>query len=222
MIKKFILLIASILPWSIKKIIYRFYGFKIGKNSYVGISWLSPEKMILSEGSRIGSFTICKNISLLELGKNSRIGSLNWITGYPLLKEHNAYFLSEKKRNPCLIIGDESAITARHYIDCTSQITIGSYSTVAGIRSQFLTHSIDINISQQVSDAIAIGDYCFVGTGCIFIKGSSIPNYSVIGAGSMINSKEKENFVLYGGSPAKKIKKLDQNAKYFNRTRGVV
>lgn len=210
------------MPWFLKKRIYRLFGYVISDTSHVGFSWLYPDEMVLADGAKIGSLTFCKNIALLKLGTNSRIGALNWITGFPLIENYNGYFSDELNRFPSLILENESAITARHIFDCTNSIKIGSYTTIAGVRSQFFTHAIDINLSMQTSAGITIGDYCFIGTGCICLKGSVIPSYCVIGAGSVFNSVESDEFFLFGGIPAKKLKKLSSDLAYFHRANGVV
>tara|TARA_B110000908_G_C10253247_1_gene453557 strand:- start:820 stop:1470 length:651 start_codon:yes stop_codon:yes gene_type:complete len=216
------MLITVVFPWFIKKWVYRAFGYTISDTAHVGLSWLYPDNMILADGARVGSLTVCKNISLLKLDVNARIGALNWITGFPLIQNYQGYFSSELDRSPSLILGSESAITARHMIDCTACITIGSFSTIAGVRSQFLTHGIDISLSRQISASITVGDYCFIGTGCIFLKGCVIPNFSVVGAGSIVNSVQSEEFCLFAGVPAKKIKNIHSNAGYFLRLKGVV
>ena len=49
--------------------------------------------------------------------------------------------------------------TKYHHFDCTSNIHIGKFTTIAGYHSQFLTHSIDLYENRQDSNSILIGDY---------------------------------------------------------------
>jgi carbonic anhydrase/acetyltransferase-like protein (isoleucine patch superfamily) len=153
----------------------------------------------MEANTSIGDLTICKNIALLHMREHSLIGRGNWITGFPL--GPSPHFASETDRRPELIIGEHSAITHRHLIDCTNSITIGRFTTFAGFQSQMLTHSIDVEHSRQASAPIRIGDYCFVGTNSVLLGGSALPDYSVLGAKSLLNKAFTETHHLYGGVP---------------------
>jgi hypothetical protein len=219
--KKYIALIILIFPWSIRKKIYQFiFKYQIHSDAYIGLSWIYPDKLILHEKSKIGHLNICKNIDLIELNIHGSIGSLNLITGFPL--KSIKHFSTEYDRKPQLILKEHAAITNRHYIDCTNKVIIGKFTTVAGIRSQLLTHSVNIGTSRQESSIIEIGDYCFVGTSCVILKGTKIPNYCILGAMSLGNKHFTEPYVLYGGIPAKKIQSLDKHLEYFKREQGFI
>lgn len=221
--KKYITLIILFFPWIIRKRLYRkLFGYQISNSAYIGFSWIFPDELKLADNARIGSFTVCKNIKILDLGVNARLGSLNWITGFPILEGYTGHFSNELDRLPGLFMEQHSAITGRHIIDCTNTINIGAFSTVAGLRSQLLTHSIDIENSRQVSERIEIGKYCFIGTNSIVLKGSKVPDYSIFGSMSLINKKYEEGFSLYGGVPAKKIKNLSREYEYFSREKGYI
>ncbi len=174
----------------------------------------------MEEGSSIGHLTLCKNIDLLHLGAHSTIGRGNWITGFPL--GPSPHFYNEKDRRPQLILGEHTSITHRHLIDCTSSVTIGRFTTFAGFQSQILTHSIDVEKNCQASSPVRIGDYCFVGTNCVILGGSILPDFSVLGAKSLLNKSFTESYQLYGGVPAEPIKKLSPDYAYFRRTVGFV
>jgi carbonic anhydrase/acetyltransferase-like protein (isoleucine patch superfamily) len=73
-----------------------------------------------------------------------------------------------------------------------------------------------------VSAAVRIGRYCFVGTGSVLLKGSELPDCSVLAAGSSLSHAFDEAFMLYSGVPAKPVKPLDRDAEYFRRARGFV
>jgi acetyltransferase-like isoleucine patch superfamily enzyme len=212
-----------IFPWTIRRLIYRkFFNYKLDSASYIGLSWIYPNELILGKNSSIGSLTVCKNIDRVQLGNDCSIGSLNWITGFPSNLKHTGHFAKEANRIPALIMKDHSAITSRHLIDCTNTIIIGEYTTIAGIRSQILTHSINIHGACQESNEITIGKYCFIGTASVILKGSIIPDYSVVGAMSLVNKKFEESYCLYGGVPARKIKPMQKNCAYYERNEGYI
>jgi len=208
------------LPWILRRaILVRFLGYSLGDRSYVGRSILDANKVTLGVDVRIGSLTAIRNIDELVLGDRARIGSFNWIFGY-LGSEH---FKGTPTRKSRLILGHDSAVTARHIIDCTDEVSFGEFSTLAGHRSQVLTHSIDIKQNTQTCGPIVVGRYCFVGTGCILTKGALLPGYSVIGAGSVYSNKaEVDEYCLYVGNPARAVKQIDPDSMYFNRESGVV
>lgn len=219
--KTLLMFISVFLPWNMRR---RFleaqFGYTIHPTSRIGCAWIFPERLIMEEGAAIGHLTLCKNISLLHLKAHSSIGRGNWITGFPL--GSSRHFAEETDRQPQLILGEHSAITHRHLIDCTNSVTIGKFTTFAGFQSQILTHSIDLERNRQASAAIQIGDYCFVGTNCVLLGGSALPNYCVLGAKSLLNKSFGETHYLYAGVPAKPVQPLSPELPYFQRTQGFV
>ncbi len=209
------------LPWVIRRVALNvLFGYKIHPTARIGFSLIYPERLDMGPKSRIGNLTICKGLELLQMRQESSIGNLNWITGFPL--RDKSFFGAESERRPELIVERHAAITNRHFIDCTNSVHLGEFATFAGIRSQLLTHSIDLANSQQSSKPVSIGKYCFVGTGSILLSGSTLPDYSVLGANSVLNRAYEETHVLYAGNPARAIKTLPRDTQYFLRTRGVV
>ena len=175
----------------------------------------------MDEGASIGHFTVGINLDRIELGKNTHIGRSNWITGFPTMSG-SRHFAHDCSRRSGLIVGDESAITKHHHIDCTNTIRIGHHVTVAGYYSQLLTHSIDVYEGRQDSHPIEIGDYCFVSTGVKMLGGSRLPNHSVLAAGAVLEKAMEQPYSLYGGVPAKRIKEIPEDAKYMTREKGFV
>ena len=76
--------------------------------------------------------------------------------------------------------------------------------------------------NRQDSQSIIIGSYCFLGTASIILGGAKLPDYSVLGAQSLLNKHFDETYSLYGGVPAKFISKIPKEAKYFTRNNGYV
>jgi len=219
--KRLISLFSIVLPWPLRRALLRsLFGYEIADTSRIGFSWIYPKKLILKDGARIGHLTICKNIDLLEIGESASIGNLNWITGYPTgLPGH---FEHQTDRRPELVLGPHSAITNRHLVDCTARVHIGAFATFAGYAGQLVTHSINLETNRQEAHPISIGAYSFVGTNCVVLEGSSLPDYSVLGAKSLLNKSYTEKYFLYGGVPAKPIKALPETTRYFQRKTGFV
>lgn len=196
------------------------FGYQIHPTSRIGISWFFPKHLIMGEYSRIGHLNVCKGLSLVVLKKYSIIAKGNWITGAP--KECNFHFVDQNDRLPQLILEEHVGISSRHIFDCTDSVTIGKFSTVGGFRSQFLTHTIDLKDCRQSSKPIQIGEYCFIGTDCVLLGGSALPDYSILGAKSLLNKQHRETYTLYAGVPAKPVKKCAGEYRYFSRKAGYV
>jgi acetyltransferase-like isoleucine patch superfamily enzyme len=121
-----------------------------------------------------------------------------------------------------MMFGRPGALNARHYVDCCNRVEIGEFATIAGARSQILTHAIDFKLNRQASAPVRIGRYCFVGTACVVLKGADLPECSVLAAGSTLARAYEETFTLYSGVPAQPVKALDRDAGYFRRECGYV
>jgi acetyltransferase-like isoleucine patch superfamily enzyme len=219
--KKLLYLVAFLLPWPLRRRLLTItFGYRIHPTSRIGFAWVMPEQLIMDSYSKIGTLTVCKGLKLLHLKQNASIGRANWITGFPVGRPE--HFAHQHDRQPELIVGEHAAITNRHLIDCTNKVTIGAFSTFAGFRSQILTHGIDFENNRQSSAPITIGNYAFIGTDCVLLGGSTLPDHSVLGAKSLLNKQYSESFWLYAGNPARPVKRLAENMGYFNRQTGFV
>lgn len=219
--RNFLLLISLLLPWNIRRaFLEQQFGFQIHPSARIGIAWILPSRLIMEENTAIGHFTVAKNLDLVHLKAHATIGRGNWITGFPL--DDKRHFAVETTRRPELVMGEHSAITHRHLLDCTNAITIGACTTVAGFQSQFISHTIGIKENRQTSRPISIGDYCFVGSNSVLLGGAALPNYCVLGAKSLLNKAYTQTHRLYGGVPARELSVLSPDCGYFNRRQGFV
>lgn len=215
-------IITFLLPWPLKRfMLIHIFKYEIHSSARIGLSWIYPKKLIMDANSSIGHFNVAVHLDLIKIGKYSSISRNNWITGFPT-NTNSKHFQHQQNRKSNLIIGEHTAITKKHHIDCTNVIQIGNFVTIAGYSSQFLTHSINIGMNIQDSHPITIGDYCFVGTASTILGGASLPSYCVLGANSLLNKPFTNTYKLYGGNPAKEIKTLSKDFKYFNREVGFV
>jgi hypothetical protein len=155
--KNFLQLILLLLPWKMRRVfLEQQFGFQIHPTARIGLAWILPSRLIMEENAGIGHFTVAKNLNLLHLKAHATIGRGNWITGFP--PGDSPHFASETERRPELVMGEHSAITHRHLLDCTNAINIGRFTTVAGFQSQFISHTIDIAQNRRVSRPIRVGD----------------------------------------------------------------
>lgn len=219
--KKIVSVFLLLFPWKLRRwLLMAFFGYKIHPTAKIGYSLILSDRLEMGENSRIGHLTVCKGMNLIELAESSLIGNLNWISGLPI-KDKN-FYSDDPHRRPELILEAHAAITNRQMIDCTNTIRVGQFSIVAGCGSQILTHSIDFKRSRQASKPVRIGEFCFVGTGSILLPGSELPDYSILGAGSVLNKAYTEKHYLYGGVPARAVKTLPADLGYFLRKTGFV
>jgi acetyltransferase-like isoleucine patch superfamily enzyme len=219
--KTLLRLLVVLLPWRAKRLLLvRFWGYRLHPSARIGLSWFFPKNLEMAEGAAVGHFTVAIHLDNVVMGARATIGRGNWITGFP--KGHPRHFAHQPDRDPSLYLGPHSAITKNHHIDCTSCIRIGAFVTVAGYRSQFLTHSINIDECRQDCAPIIIGDYAFVGTNVVILGGAVLPARSVLGAKALLNKAWTEEYRLYAGVPAKPVAELSPDARYFQRVVGRV
>ena len=215
-------IISFLLPWPLRRrFLNRFFGYQIHSSARIGMAWVFPGRLIMGPFSRIDHFTVAIHLDEIEMEEKSKIGRSNWITGFPS-NTSSCHFKHQSFRRPQLILRESAAITKNHHIDCTDQIEIGRFATIAGYNSQLLTHSIDVTENRQDCAPIYIGDYTFIGTNVVVLGGSYLPSNSVLGAKSLLNKCFNEEWKLYGGVPAKPISDIPKTAKYFTRVNGFV
>jgi acetyltransferase-like isoleucine patch superfamily enzyme len=176
-----------------------------------------PAYLEMGVGCKIGHFTMCKSIDRLAMDDGSGIGSFHLITGIPTSNKKHFLHIADRKCE--MVLGKCVGIPSRKFFDCNGGIYIGDYTTVAGQWTQFLTHSVDIYNTRQDAKPINIGKYCSIGTGCILMPGSSLPSYSVLGAGAVLNKSMSEEGMIYAGVPAVPKKKINpDDVPWMQRT----
>lgn len=108
-------------------------------------------------------------------------------------------------------------------------ITIGAGSNVQDGSVLHTTHERDdqagypLTIGKGVTighkaiiHACTIGDYCLIGMGAIVMDGAVVEDYVILGAGSLVpHSKRLEAGHLYVGSPARRVRPLNDAEKEF-------
>lgn len=215
--KIIIKILIIFLPWIIRRyILNKFYHYQIHPTAHIGLSYIYPKQLIMGEGARIGHLNVAIHLEKIQMDKNCSISQKNWITGFPLKDKSN--FQDFPNRKPYLIMKEDSSITKQHHIDCTDMVIVGEFTTIAGYGTQILSHSFSLEKNSQACAPIQIGHHCWVGTRSIILPGSVLPPQSVLGAGAVLQRKYTESFVLYGGVPAKYIKKMDETYEFFHRT----
>jgi acetyltransferase-like isoleucine patch superfamily enzyme len=179
----------------------------------IGISFIDTRTLSMGKNSRIGHFTVIRNMDEIIISEFGSLGTFNWIFG----DRTDNHFHYESNRRSVLFLRFGASVTSRHILDCTDSIDIGRFSTIAGFRSQILTHSIDVRANRQSCSPVRIGDYSFIGSGSIILKGSVFPFKSVLAAGSVYSGKNIDQYGIYSGVPAILTKMISEDARYMNR-----
>lgn len=195
-------------------ILRRLFGHEVHPTARIGLCFVAVEHLKIGRDSGIGHFTLIKGLRVLDMADEVDIGRFNWITGMPL--SNTEFYQAVENRDPSLEIGFGSVILHRHIVDCTNKVTIGKLAGVAGYRCTLLTHGVDIRENRQSAEPIVIGDRAIISSNCVVIGGSTLPDRSVLAAGSMLRGNNTEPG-LYAGVPAKRVGDLPEDAKFFSR-----
>ena len=119
-------------------------------------------------------------------------------------------------KNAKLTIGEDVGFS-NSTICCREEITIGDHTIIGGNSKIWDTdfhptsieqRKIDIDSNAKTSP-ISIGKYVFIGADVTIMKGVSIGDFAVIGAGSVVRSNIPDNEV-WAGNPAVFVKKLSK------------
>lgn len=213
--------LLMVLPWKVRRIVLnKVFGYRIHPTARIGYSILIAESVEMHAYSRVGSLTLVKGLSSFILEEHAHIGPMNWLSGYP--KSRKGAFWDYPEREPAFLVKRHGAVTLSHYIDCTDKVTIGAFALVAGRNTQILTHSVEFEANRQMAAPVTIGDYTFVGTRSILLRGTSLPSHSILGAGSVLTKQIEQPHSLIGGNPAKVVKELDASLAFFVRESGDV
>jgi UDP-3-O-[3-hydroxymyristoyl] glucosamine N-acyltransferase len=227
------------MPQRVKRLIYtHVFGWDIDPTATIGYSILLAPVVHMGAHARIGHLNVLIGAGCIDLRPHSTIGLLNvvngcesvilgpgasvgmgnWISGPPTTTR---LFSHSPDRRPTFELGDSSTIVRGHRIECADAVTIGAFTIIGGMRTQILTHGIDVWTNTQHTQPVRVGDYCYIGTAVTIQAGSEVHPRTVVAPGSIVNGSPGEPDQLLGGIPARHIKSLD-GAKFFTRSKGRV
>lgn len=175
-----LLSLAGLLPQGpLKNALLRRAGADVHPSARVAPCLLvGVRELHLAERSSIGVGTVVRDLERLDLAEGALLGQFNWISASRMLVDAGG--AGE------LRLARQAAITSRHYIDASGGVRIGNHSTVAGVRSTFMTHGIDWRDNTQRTKGIAIGRYCLIGSNCSITPGTALGDESVVGMGASL------------------------------------
>ena len=199
------LLICSVLlPWRLRSFLLRHVlGWRLHPTSRIGLSLIDVTDVSLGPGTHIGHFNVIRGLTHLEMAEASFIGNWNWLSAAPMFELRDRAISGEHFRG--LRIGMHSAITSRHYVDCSGGVIVGSFATLGGVRTTVLSHQIDVGTGVQTTRPVSVGDYCFISSNVSMAPGSHVPAKSLVAMGAVVVGRLPDEAGLYGGVPAKLI-----------------
>ena len=186
--KTLLLLICTFFPSYFRLVVWRFLGFKVGKNAHVSIFTVVIADFInIGSGAAIDSLSFIYRPSNLIIGKRARVGSFIRIIG----REGNVN------------LGSQSAIVMGCLIDFTGDFSLGSRSQI-GPRTMIYTHGnspLTFNVKYpQRNGPVIIGKDSWIGMGCIILPNIQIGNKVIVYPGTRVwrNQPDGKSLVPFG------------------------
>jgi acetyltransferase-like isoleucine patch superfamily enzyme len=203
--------VAALPASELKNSLLRRLGWVIGDGVRIGPCLVSKiDHVDIGDGAWIGPFNVVRDLAALTIGEHAGIVHWNWVTASRPLREAGGAGL--------LHLGPHSAITSRHYIDCSGGIRVGTHTTIAGERSTLLTHGISWKSSAQTFSPIEIGDYCLISSNVKVAPGAIVGNRIVVGMGATIAGRLLDPGLYV--QPRATLVKSDLDGEYFRREEG--
>lgn len=220
---------TALFPGFLKRAIYRwFFKYRIGRNVRIGIAFLDCESLEIEDETRIGHGTVFWRCARTKIGSNVVIGPFNLFRGGTRIElgdwsmvlrmnvinaipDHDC----TNEPDSSFLVGYGSVITAEHRIDFTDRVQIGRRSILGGRNSSIWTHN------RREGHPVTIGDYAYVGSEIRMAPGASVPDYCIVGIGSVITRSITEPYSLIAGVPARRVRDLDDDDRelVFGKTR---
>jgi acetyltransferase-like isoleucine patch superfamily enzyme len=200
--RSFLTLLAVVMPWRLKRVVYGLLGHDLHPDARVGLSLILVDRLQMRAGARVGHFNVIRQCDLVRLDEDAAIGSFNLITG----SGPDRRFLDDGDRRPSLELEEGAAVTFGHYIDTSDNVRFGRFSGLGGWGSQVLTHRVASGAGAHESHPVSFGDHSRCATSVIVLPGASLPDRSVLAANSVLAGAREEAGTLYAGSPAEPVR----------------
>lgn len=161
---------------------------------------------------RISGKPIIVNLGKIKLGNNVIITSR--LSGNPVGGKNKTCLYTTKTGN--IIIADNVALSnvviySMEHIEINKDVLIGGGAQI--FDTDFHSLKFDDRILNKDSiiktASVVIEEGAFIGTNCLILKGVTIGRKSIVAAGSVVTKSIPGN-EIWGGNPAKFIKKIKQ------------
>ena len=95
------------------------------------------------------------------------------------------------------------------YIQAKNGIYIGRNVRMGpGVKIISANHNLEDFEQHDPSDPIYIGGFCWLSANCVILSGVNLGRHVIVAAGAVVTKSFKENDIVIGGVPAKKIKDI--------------
>jgi acetyltransferase-like isoleucine patch superfamily enzyme len=144
---------------------------------------------------------------------NLKYNLLLCISKIPFIGGGNSLIIKHLKREGC-VIGENTHIFSNIASSEPYLVSIGSNCTIS-TDVIFLTHDASIGIYvgrdkySDICGRITIGNNCFIGNRAIVLYGVSLPNNTIVAAGSVVTKSIDKPGCIIAGNPAKVIGYVD-------------
>jgi acetyltransferase-like isoleucine patch superfamily enzyme len=189
------------MPWRVKNEGRRMlaYPYIRAAFAYHGVAW--------GNGWRILGMPIIQRHRKSEILLGDGLSLRSWPRTNPLVPNHPVV-LATRKASAVIRIGKDCGLTgttivAAEEVVLGDRVLIGANVTVADTDFQPLTpegRAVDINAGKHAP--IHIGDDVFVGMNSLILKGVTIGQGSVVGAGSVV-TRDVPARTIVAGNPAR-------------------
>ncbi len=204
--------LVGFLPSSIKKLIYRMKGYKIGKNVKIGMGTvIDAQEVEIADHVTIGFLAVIR-VKHLKLGRYVSVGALTFMDterveiGEDTRIREQVYVGGITDSQSCLKVGKRCTIMQHSFVNPTRPIIIGDDSGVGGDCLIF-THGSWLSQldGYPVKFApVTIGNNVWLPWRVFVMPGVTIGNGVVISSGSVIAS-DLPGRSLAMGSPARVV-----------------
>ena len=207
--------VLIVLPAPLRRLFaVRVLGWEIDPTAYIGRSVILADQVSMGPGSSIGPRNVIRDLDELRLEAGASIATRNQIIG---IRHSVDVFPNARNRRPALILRTGAILTNAHEIDCADRVELGEYASLAGFRSQILTHSLNLVRDRFEAGPVEIGAHSAVMSGCILLSGTRVPPRCIVSAGSVVTTKLAAELTFYRGNPAEPVRALPDTLKFFHR-----
>lgn len=199
-----------------KKVYKVLYNISLLNNKFFGNFW---KRNITNFTIKLKPYIsqlrfLVRSINFKSFGQNCSLGHSVEINCRNIVLDNNVAIRDNVRigGNGECIIGDGTVINSYTLIACYKKISIGQnvmiapYVYILDIDHNYENKKIPISKQGYKTDSVIIEDDVWIGTNVIITKGVKIGKGSIVAANSLVNKDIKE-YSIYGGTPAKFIKK---------------
>lgn len=195
--------------------IIKFICFLYGKFIFLkrGMYFINPSSKILCKSKiEFGKgLSVDRNCYIDAMSKDGIILGRNVSIGKNTTIECTG---SLKLIGKGLLVGDNVGLGTHGFYGCAGGIEIGDntiFGNFVSLHSENHNYE-DLNIPIRLQgvnrSGIKIGSNCWIGAKVTILDGVTISNNCIIAAGSLVTKGNYEEYCIYGGNPAKILRRL--------------